>query len=146
MDQPSRATTLRLLILWFLGFFLVLAVLLFLPAGGLGWPKGWLFLLVFFFQCVLSTIYVWRTNPEVVVALCSSLPSITLTGVMTGIANAHPKRTKPKVSLAYEDVGDRSRGSRSQRVIPPIATAWAEAIECSLAFQFFTPFGLWKLS
>ncbi len=49
-------------------FFIVLAVLIFLPAGDICWSKGWLFLLVFFVLTVPSAIYLWRTNPEIFVA------------------------------------------------------------------------------
>jgi protein-S-isoprenylcysteine O-methyltransferase Ste14 len=49
-------------------FFIVLGVLMFLPAGDIRWAKGWLFLLVFFALTVPSVIYLWRTNPEIFVA------------------------------------------------------------------------------
>lgn len=46
----------------------VLVFSLFLPAGRVGWIKGWIFLAVFLVSMVLSTIYVWRTNPELLAA------------------------------------------------------------------------------
>lgn len=49
------------------GFFLVLAVILFLPAG-IGWRKGWLFFLVLLACMILSARYLWRKNPEIFVA------------------------------------------------------------------------------
>jgi protein-S-isoprenylcysteine O-methyltransferase Ste14 len=49
------------------GFLLVLVAVMFLPAG-LGWRRGWVFLLVFLVFGVLSSLYLWRTNPEIFVA------------------------------------------------------------------------------
>jgi len=49
-------------------FFVILGVLIFLPAGDIRWSKGWLFLLVFFALTVPSVIYLWRTNPEIFIA------------------------------------------------------------------------------
>ncbi len=48
--------------------FVVLGVLIFLPAGDIRWWKGWLFLLVFFVLTVPSIIYLRRTNPEIFAA------------------------------------------------------------------------------
>jgi protein-S-isoprenylcysteine O-methyltransferase Ste14 len=44
------------------GLFLVL------PAGTLAWPKGWLFVCVALAEAAAQFIFVWRTNPEVVIA------------------------------------------------------------------------------
>jgi protein-S-isoprenylcysteine O-methyltransferase Ste14 len=62
-----RSRLLRRTTLSTVGFFLVLAVVLFLPAG-IGWRKGWLFFLVFLAFMVLSARYLWRKNPEIFVA------------------------------------------------------------------------------
>jgi protein-S-isoprenylcysteine O-methyltransferase Ste14 len=43
-------------------------LLAFLPAGTLYWPRGWLFVLVSLATSGLSVLYLWRTNPEVLVA------------------------------------------------------------------------------
>jgi uncharacterized membrane protein (DUF485 family) len=67
MTDQERMKVFRRLILWLIGFFPLLAVVMFLPAG-IGWWKGWLFLAVFFIQNVIAVLYVWRTNPEVVIA------------------------------------------------------------------------------
>ena len=48
-------------------FLLILALVMFLPAG-IGWWHGWLFLGVFVLQVALATIYLWRRNPEIFVA------------------------------------------------------------------------------
>ncbi len=49
-------------------FLIVLGVLLFLPAGDIRWAKGWLFLLVFSLLTAASSLYLWRTNPDIFVA------------------------------------------------------------------------------
>ena len=54
-------------ILSLVGFFSLLAVVMFLPAG-IGWRKGWLFLAVFLLQMAIAAIYVWRTNPDLFLA------------------------------------------------------------------------------
>jgi protein-S-isoprenylcysteine O-methyltransferase Ste14 len=52
-----------------LGVFLfVVGVILFLPAGNIRWATGWLFLLIFFLLTVASSLYLWRTNPDIFVA------------------------------------------------------------------------------
>ena len=49
------------------GFLVLFGVVMFLPAG-IGWGRGWLFLLVFVALGVLSSAYLWRANPEIFVA------------------------------------------------------------------------------
>jgi protein-S-isoprenylcysteine O-methyltransferase Ste14 len=49
-------------------FFVVLGVVMFLPAGDIRWAKGWLFLLVFSALTVPSVVYLWCVNPEIFVA------------------------------------------------------------------------------
>ena len=46
----------------------VLAFSLFLPAGRVGWIKAWIFLAVFLVLMVVSSVYLWRTNPELIAA------------------------------------------------------------------------------
>jgi protein-S-isoprenylcysteine O-methyltransferase Ste14 len=41
---------------------------LFLPAGTLAWPNGWLFACVALVEAAAQFIFLWRTNPEVVIA------------------------------------------------------------------------------
>ncbi len=50
-----------------IGFFSLLAVVMFLPAG-IGWWKGWLILAVFLLQIAIAAIYIWRTNPDLFIA------------------------------------------------------------------------------
>jgi protein-S-isoprenylcysteine O-methyltransferase Ste14 len=54
-------------ILSLIGFFSLLAVVMFVPAG-IGWWKGWLFLAVFLLQVAIAAVYIWRTNPELFIA------------------------------------------------------------------------------
>jgi protein-S-isoprenylcysteine O-methyltransferase Ste14 len=51
-----------------LGFPLRFALFLFLPAGTIAWTKGWLFVLVWLAVRALSLGYLWRVNPELIVA------------------------------------------------------------------------------
>jgi protein-S-isoprenylcysteine O-methyltransferase Ste14 len=54
-------------ILSLIGFFSLLAVVMFLPAG-IGWWKGWLFLAVFLLQMAIAAVFIWRTNPDLFIA------------------------------------------------------------------------------
>ncbi len=47
---------------------LILALLLFLPAGTIAWLRGWLFLLVFVALMVAAALYLWRVNPAIFAA------------------------------------------------------------------------------
>src|SRR5262245_37859045 len=47
-----------------LSFTVFLGLLLFLPAGTLAWPEGWVFLLLFVGWCVGLGIWLRRANPE----------------------------------------------------------------------------------
>src|SRR5262245_14830060 len=46
---------------------LLLGVAMFLP-GGIGWTKGWFFLLIFVVQMAGASLYLWHTNPEIFIA------------------------------------------------------------------------------
>lgn len=48
--------------------FVVIALLLFVPAGTLDWPLGWWFLLLTFLAMAAAIAYVLRVNPEIVAA------------------------------------------------------------------------------
>jgi protein-S-isoprenylcysteine O-methyltransferase Ste14 len=50
------------------GFVLFLGVILFLPAGNIRWPIGWLFIAFFILLTVPSVAYLWRVNPDIFVA------------------------------------------------------------------------------
>ena len=67
MANHERTKVFLRAILSTVGFFSILAVVMFLPAG-IGWWKGWLFLAVFLLQMAIATVYIWRTNPDLFVA------------------------------------------------------------------------------
>ena len=46
-----------------IGFFVVFALALFLPAGTLAWTAGWIFLLLFFGFYLTVTFWLYRHNP-----------------------------------------------------------------------------------
>ena len=50
------------------GPLLVFALLLFVAAGNLAWEKGGLFLLVFVTADAIIVLYIWRANPELLIA------------------------------------------------------------------------------
>jgi protein-S-isoprenylcysteine O-methyltransferase Ste14 len=47
---------------------LVVALLLFVPAGSITWTRGWLFLLVLVTLVGAAALYLWRINPEIFAA------------------------------------------------------------------------------
>jgi protein-S-isoprenylcysteine O-methyltransferase Ste14 len=66
-DGTSHRNILRKSMFLLAGTVLFLAVIMFLPAG-IGWRRGWLFLLVFCTYTFLSATYLWHVNPEIYVA------------------------------------------------------------------------------
>ncbi len=63
-DRISRSRVIRVLI----GIPLFCALFMFLPAGTVNWFKGWLFIIIFFSAERLMAIYLWRKNPELLIA------------------------------------------------------------------------------
>lgn len=63
---PASAVVRSLISLGFV--FVIMAVLLFLPAGTLSWPTGWWFIIAFVGACLVSVAALWRLNPEIFVA------------------------------------------------------------------------------
>jgi protein-S-isoprenylcysteine O-methyltransferase Ste14 len=47
---------------------LILVLFLFVPAGGIRWARGWLFLLVVVILLGAAALYLWRINPEIFAA------------------------------------------------------------------------------
>ena len=47
---------------------LVMALLLFLPAGTVHWLRGWVFEILFVIACAVAVAVIWRVNPEIFVA------------------------------------------------------------------------------
>jgi protein-S-isoprenylcysteine O-methyltransferase Ste14 len=66
-DDETRRRLLRKSMFLFAVTALILAVIMFLPAG-IGWRRGWLFLLVFCTYTFVSAAYLWRVNPDIFVA------------------------------------------------------------------------------
>ena len=58
----------RRIYLFLAGLPVFFALFLFLPAGTLAWPRAWVFLGVALSSWTVATVYLWRTNPEVVIA------------------------------------------------------------------------------
>lgn len=93
-ERPLAAGVLRRSLISVAVFLLLLAAIMFVPAG-IDWAEGWLFLAVFVLQIAVAAIYLWRTNPEIFVArskfdagtkwwdkvlgLCLLLPSLMAT-------------------------------------------------------------------
>src|SRR5262245_41905564 len=66
-DVDRRPSLMSGSIITAISFFLLLAAVLFIPAG-IRWQRGGLFLAVFIVYTVLSTVYLWRANPEIFIA------------------------------------------------------------------------------
>jgi protein-S-isoprenylcysteine O-methyltransferase Ste14 len=66
--SQEDARALRRGFISFAVFFLVMAASTFLAAGRLDWTPGWIFLGVYLLLGVVAVAYLWRTNPEVLVA------------------------------------------------------------------------------
>ncbi|NLS97522.1 MAG: isoprenylcysteine carboxylmethyltransferase family protein [Planctomycetaceae bacterium] len=48
-------------------FLLLMALIMFVPAG-IGWTKGWVFLLVFMIYTAVACVYLWHKNPAIFAA------------------------------------------------------------------------------
>ncbi len=68
----SEGLNRRRIVLSLLGLPVFCALFMFWPAGGFGWVKGWLFLAVLLTLELVLVVYVWRRNPEVIVARSQS--------------------------------------------------------------------------
>jgi protein-S-isoprenylcysteine O-methyltransferase Ste14 len=66
-NPAHRGLVFHLVLLW-VGYPLLFALLLFLPAGNLAWEKGWLFILVFVTVNTGIVLSIWRVNPELLIA------------------------------------------------------------------------------
>jgi protein-S-isoprenylcysteine O-methyltransferase Ste14 len=67
-QQQNARRALHRGFLWFVGYMLLLAVSMFLPAGRLGWTEGWAFLVTYLVLTIGAVAYLWRANPDVVIA------------------------------------------------------------------------------
>lgn len=70
MTQPTgtQSKALHRSLISLLVTFAVMALLLFVPAGTLDWPRGWAFEIAFTMACLIATVLLWRINPEIFVA------------------------------------------------------------------------------
>ena len=66
--QQAVKRALRQGILSLAVFMLLLAVCMFWAAGSLAWTRGWVFFIAYLVLTVATGLYLWRTNPELVVA------------------------------------------------------------------------------
>ena len=66
-EEPTMNDVLRRSLISLAVFLLVLGLALFLPAG-IAWTEGWIFLAVFVLQMAIAALYLWRKNPDIVVA------------------------------------------------------------------------------
>jgi protein-S-isoprenylcysteine O-methyltransferase Ste14 len=67
-EQQPEGLNRRHLLLVVLALPVYFALFMFLPAGSWTWERGWLFVLVFLSAVVSIFGYLWRVNPEVVLA------------------------------------------------------------------------------
>jgi protein-S-isoprenylcysteine O-methyltransferase Ste14 len=67
-DQQPQGINRRRLVVFLLALPLYFALFMFLPAGTWAWTKGWLFIGVFLGTLTIVAVYLWRVNPEVVIA------------------------------------------------------------------------------
>ena len=49
-------------------FVVLMAILMFWPAGRIGWTRGWIFLVTYIVLVVAIIAYLWRANPEIIIA------------------------------------------------------------------------------
>ena len=67
-DQPREGINKGRLIGFLVALPVYFALFMFLPAGTWTWTKGWLFIGVFLGLLAIVALYLWRVNPEVIVA------------------------------------------------------------------------------
>ena len=67
-DQQPQRINKRRLVAFLLALPLYFILFMFLPAGTWAWTKGWLFIGVFLGTLAVVALYLWRVNPEVMVA------------------------------------------------------------------------------
>ncbi len=67
-DRQPQGMNKRRLVVFLLALPAYFALFMFLPAGDWAWAKGWLFIGVFLGTLAVVALYLWRVNPEVVVA------------------------------------------------------------------------------
>jgi protein-S-isoprenylcysteine O-methyltransferase Ste14 len=71
-DQQPQRINKRRLVVTLLALPVYFVLFMFWPAGTWAWAKGWLFIGVFLGTVAVVALYLWRVNPEVVVARSGS--------------------------------------------------------------------------
>jgi hypothetical protein len=67
-NEPREGINRGRLVRFLLALPVYFALFLFLPAGTWAWTKGWLFIGMFLGTLAVVALYLWRVNPEVMVA------------------------------------------------------------------------------
>jgi protein-S-isoprenylcysteine O-methyltransferase Ste14 len=67
-DQKPEGINKGRLVRFLLALPVYFGVFMFLPAGTWVWTTGWLFILVFLITLAIVAAYLWRANPEVIIA------------------------------------------------------------------------------
>src|SRR5262245_16035484 len=65
--SPAARRALLRCISWFVIYIALIAISLFVPAG-LSWTRGWIFLAIYLVSAIAATWYLWRVNPEILIA------------------------------------------------------------------------------
>jgi protein-S-isoprenylcysteine O-methyltransferase Ste14 len=65
--SPAARRALVRCINWLIIYMALMAISLFGPAG-LSWTRGWIFLAVYLLSAIAATYYLWRVNPEILIA------------------------------------------------------------------------------
>jgi protein-S-isoprenylcysteine O-methyltransferase Ste14 len=66
--RPREALNRGRIVRFLLAVPVYFALFMFLPVGTLAWARGWLFIVVFLVTLAVTGAYLWRVNPEVIVA------------------------------------------------------------------------------
>jgi protein-S-isoprenylcysteine O-methyltransferase Ste14 len=70
-DELRRSSAARRALIrciyWLVAYMALMAISLFGPAG-LSWTRGWIFLAIYLLLAVASIYYLWRANPEILIA------------------------------------------------------------------------------
>jgi len=67
VEEPVTAAVFRRGMRSLCFFLLLMALIMFVPAG-IGWTKGWVFLLVFMIYTAVACVYLWHKNPAIFAA------------------------------------------------------------------------------
>ena len=65
--SPAARRALARCIYGLIAYVSLIAISLFVPAG-LSWTRGWIFLAIYFLSASAATYYLWRVNPDILIA------------------------------------------------------------------------------